>query len=383
MLMLSCVDENVYHPQVLMSETDLEILTRAETFINECKETVVLPMNRNNSKFYSRVTSNSDKIEIDWGNSKIHRLDDGRIILMTPLKSEKEMLSKVKCVDELEHNFLFTKTYSCLVVIMNKDEIWAKLFTYIPDECYEFNDVNMIGCFVDQTNYSGLLLTSTIGGDIKKGYRYNNGCLVSKYSITEKSHTTDSENIFENGESKKRLQIYFFSRQYVSRTIYNLDSESLICSLCGGNALECKCVIIEEDPIYCEICNMLKGECVCDYFKCSECGQDPCSCIYDDWDDDDNIGDEGGNNDDEGGNKNEEKDDKESGGGTANSEANVGPYEYTKNDNMAVPDIPQTMPIQVPNTCVTAIMEFVTQIYGPYINEGEFWTYYSLECEDK
>lgn len=256
-----------------------------------------------------------------------------------------------------------------------------KVFTYLPDSEYAENNVSKldtIGCFAEYSNYQGLLLTSTIDGKLINGFRYNEGVLVSRLTIKNNvlDHSPSHEGCMDEHCSeccdKKEFRIHLYSLRTLARTTYDVDSETnLICSICGGDALKCDCIIVEEEPVICDKCGELKGYCICEIFKCDECGQDPCECPINSGGEDVDGGDEGGCSG---------SDENPSGGvSTGNNNSSTGPYTPVSTDNMAKPNIPTTMSVQVINACVPAIMELVSQIYGSPINEGEFWEAYIRE----
>jgi len=58
--------------------------------------------------------------------------------------------------------------------------------------------------------------------------------------------------------------------------------------------------------------------------------------------------------------------------------ANIGKkYEPTAGDKLFKDNFTQTMYTQMPNTCVTSIMEYVNHLFGGNLNEGVFWIKYA------
>ncbi len=68
------------------------------------------------------------------------------------------------------------------------------------------------------------------------------------------------------------------------------------------------------------------------------------------------------------------------GGGGPNAGLPLIPKDYTpnSNDKMAKPDLKKTMPKQLPNTCVTSIMDYIDDNFcGNLSNEGDYTTDYA------
>ncbi len=120
------------------------------------------------------------------------------------------------------------------------------------------------------------------------------------------------------------------------------------CRICWN--YPCKCPI-PTDPDACMICH--KNPCEC--HRCQYCGQLLCygTC----------LGGGGGNQ----------------GGDTGNTD----PLKYIEKvvDRFAMGNIPRTMPTQLPNCCVPAIMEYINHLYGGIINQGDYILDYNIDYQ--
>lgn len=381
-LLWSCVDEHLLNKNYQDFGVDKEYVNEIQKALSALGGNISFPVsNKESVKMLSRGVPYSTDARVEWDEARVHHFKN-KVVVMIPIYSEDELLSKIVYNESGVNNYKFSKTFSRLVAIYENEKCYMKVFTYLPDSEYAENNMSKldtIGCFAEYSNYQGLLLTSTIDGKLINGFRYNEGVLVSRLIIKNNvsDHGLSHEGCIDERCSEcsdtKEFRIYLYSSGVLARSTYNADSETnLICSICGGDALKCDCIIVEEDPVICDKCGELKGYCICEIFKCDECGQDPCECPI-------NSGDEDDNNDGE--DEGSDNGSGENSGGASGENTSRTPYLPANTDKMANVSILNTMEPQTTiYTCVPDIMQFVyVDIYGGNITRNDLYNDYWIK----
>ncbi len=139
------------------------------------------------------------------------------------------------------------------------------------------------------TNYSGLLLVSSLNGILSHAINFEKG--HREYIVRPKSHhhdhahsintrtmVTDSVQSLPNDVHSSNVA-FFNMRTVTSNSAirsYSYDEtyEQPGCLFCGGDPYTCDCL----EVVVCEECGYEPDSCVCD--KCIICNEDPCVCEY-------------------------------------------------------------------------------------------------------
>lgn len=184
-----------------------------------------------------------------------------------------------------------------LAVIKNKGTLVGRIITFIPDAKYKqdfTNNIIELGFNVNNTNYSGLQLVSTLDGVFLYGDRYDEGKPVYHFmpTATYKRHCLEHEHGHEHDslpapispdKAHLFLRLHTFKSFASTRTDgygFEETGDGETCSLCGKNVDECTCVTITAPIIVrCPVCGMDIKYCLC----CQRCHQYPCICCTICW----------------------------------------------------------------------------------------------------
>ena len=122
--------------------------------------------------------------------------------------------------------------------------------------------------------FCGKVFISELNGQLIKGFGYtngrNNGTLTLAFNSIENTEEGNHNHDSEHGHSL--LMSISFQESTVIMTRGVGGEYYIVCSICGGNAENCECIVIKA----CRICGEQNG---CKCAKCSNCGEMTSECI--------------------------------------------------------------------------------------------------------
>lgn len=240
------------------------------------------------SHTFMQISSNntSEDFELDWSTLQNDMDEEGNIVLIIGLKSEYPFSGLVFYRNEGKEKTHVNIAASKLVLWKLKGGIVGRILTYIPD--YKFsrdsiNNIMQLGYKLEDSNFSGIKLVSTLDGLFLYGDKYDEGrnlfhFLPSKiYRKTVEKKDSTQLNSSIKKLSKEHIYFKLFSEKtrLTSKAVYTTqEGGGLRCSFCGRPVNECTCVIITPPTVYCPRCGMQIKYCLC----CSRCNNYPCIC---------------------------------------------------------------------------------------------------------
>lgn len=136
----------------------------------------------------------------------------------------------------------------------------------------------------DHTDYSGLLLISSLEGTLFHGFNYENGRRQYTFRPNVKAHEHHHETnpitraLTTTDNRIAPIQAPVFNMRLITSasaiSTYSFDNETYEqpgCIFCGGNPDTCDCFIVEA----CSKCHKLIEDCIC---PCPFCDLYPCEC---------------------------------------------------------------------------------------------------------
>ena len=277
-----------------MKDSDSTLMNLIKEKLQQSEQQLSLPYvnKQQNRHALTRGVSYSTVVSPQWEDAQTVWNDDEEILLV-PLQNEEELRSRTHVDLCGEESFQFSKTFSRLVVRRKGESTIAHVLTYLPDAVYmeeHAAKLDTMGYYPGYSNYEGIVLVSSLNGNILHGLLYKHGRIIAKlYPGEGSSHTHDCshEHGTECEHRRVSLKINLYSSfQVQTRGGYDDDGgESILCSTCRGNALNCDCFVIVGEIKYCEDCGAETFNCKCneeddqpDLTICSVCGDEPCSC---------------------------------------------------------------------------------------------------------
>ncbi len=221
----------------------------------------------------------------DWSNSHSFSEDDGEVLLI-PLNMKKNVsiwrFSIVRNRSKKEQ----TPLYSFLYIKKNRSSgvTVCHFLSYSPERNYLKKNKNRKDIeWYDptHTDYSGLLLVSSLNGTILHGINFENGNRVYMFRPNKNKniHTRSTERIMDSIVSNiDTTSISFFNMKVITSNslirTYSYDDETYEqsgCMFCGGDPYTCEC----WEVVACKTCGNRLEECTC---SCLSCNSDPCIC---------------------------------------------------------------------------------------------------------
>lgn len=218
----------------------------------------------------------------------------GQTVVIVPLKCDEDIRSTLSIKDGDETTYQFAKVFSRMIVKPNEGDNGIYVLSYMPESNYAsaFTDIESeMGYDPSEVEFTGLIVSSRLNGEVMKSYLYNGGYL--EHSFIHKIHKCHDNKCAENHNYNniyKGLKIKF-SLENVNQsrsTNYNTTSEGgsngdngdsgnnngdkKECEGCGQPIERCICKT-------CEKCLQKEFKCIC---VCSNCGfqQRDCICGY-------------------------------------------------------------------------------------------------------
>ncbi|WP_291529413.1 hypothetical protein [Bacteroides sp. UBA939] len=296
-LLFSCTDEFTEFSELSrVSPEDSEMVRISKGFLEENRNVLSLPvLGTSSSAGMSRTRSlhslnYSPQAAPLWGKAMVKQ-HDGVENLFVPLTRHEELHSVVRLRQGNDVKYQFSNTSSKLLVRKRGEQVMAHVLTYMPDSRYISKHPSLLdtlGMDFRGTDYTGLLLVSSLGGTVYHGYVYKDGNITHRIAPAAHVHHDDGD---ENGHvcdhshadnSDSHVAMELFSPVKATRGIGdNFDLPGTVCSICGKWVDDCSCWTCEGYYIYCDSCGMLMGFCICSSPNfCPLCGKEPCVC----WD---------------------------------------------------------------------------------------------------
>ena len=307
----SCTDEGIidaptWHQTV--EHGDNALVRDAKAMVDGTQGNLSMPdMFKTLGKTQTRAANSepqtlaSGSFTLDWEAAQSLYEEDGTVLLV-PIRMKQNMAiwrftvinNKRKAEQTPMHSVLYVKKFD------STGNIMGRVLSYAPSRQYIKRHPKyrqgLEGYNPDRTDYSGLLLISSLDGNLSHGFNYENGHRQFMFRpnthVHEHSHEHESAPVTRaltlldssqhnhaTDQKIATIQAPIFSMQMISSTsainTYSYNNESngqLICSICGKNVITCTCMIID----YCQYCYKLIGECICDI--CEICGKEICTC---------------------------------------------------------------------------------------------------------
>ena len=305
---VACSDNPSFGGQ---NDKNKELILKAKSLVQAQGNAVSLPKVKKpgNDKELSRSNTNAIvEATLLWDEAKTY-IKENETVVLVPMQNDEEICSKVTIKTGENETYQFAKTFSKLVMVFRGEETISRVFTYLPESNYAYDNkeaLNNLGIDLKEAGFHGFVLVTFLNGDRSHVFRYEHGAL---YSILRKgnahSHENCKDTACEHNENtpKTTVSIKLFTEQLASRsTAYTSDSERQPCKEVGTpsictcsnacqcsfycdckNELNCLCGLDEGGIEYCNSCNKLRDFCTCfpgeeGETKCEICKKNPCVC---------------------------------------------------------------------------------------------------------
>ena len=319
----SCTDEGIidaptWHQTV--EHGDNALVRDAKAMVDGTQGNLSMPdMFKTLGKTQTRVANSepqtlaSGSFTLDWEAAQSLYEEDGTVLLV-PIRMKQNMAiwrftvidNKRKAEQTPMHSVLYVKKFD------STGNIMGRVLSYAPSRQYikrhpKYHQ-RLEGYNPDRTDYSGLLLVSSLDGNLSHGFNYENGCrqFMFRPNIHAHEHSHEHESTpvtralalpdscqHNHTTDQKMVSIKstVFNMRMISSTsaisTYSYNNETYEqpgCIFCGGNPYTCDCLIVSvcetcgnipEDCIcICDECNRKKANCIC----CILCNSFPCTC---------------------------------------------------------------------------------------------------------
>lgn len=313
MMLHSCTDEGImdapfWHQAV--EQGDNAIMRAAKAMVEGTQGEMSMPdMVKTLGKSQTRAagaapqTLAAGSFTIDWEAAQSLHEEDGTVLLV-PIKMKQNMAiwrftvinNKRKAEQTPMHSVLYVKKFNRTGNIMGRVLSYAPSRQYIKKHPKYKNEIDWYN--PDHTDYSGLLLVSSLEGTLFHGFNYENGHrqytfrpnvhahnhnheqestpvtrAVAIADSCQHNHATDDNKILTAQSTVFNMRIISSTSAINTYSLNNETSGQIYCSFCGKLVDDCECLIIDGDR--CENCNKLLKDCDC---KCPFCGKRECEC---------------------------------------------------------------------------------------------------------
>lgn len=296
-LFLTCTDDSPpWKANEQQQEQESTMMKLAQMHLLQNGNVLSLPTPHASKASTKTAFTPSDAIPL-WEEAEHVNYKDENILLI-PLQSKQEIHSRVRISQENELSYQFSKTFSRLVVRCRENTSFAQIITYLPESHYASEHkekLNTLKFDPREIDFHGILLVSTLKGELLHGLLYENGIITCK--ITPKDAHSHSDEYTHEHPSECTHQhlappeflINLYTSSNAQTRSYSDDEEGgdLYCSFCGLNVNDCNCWTCEGDYIYCSNCGFLQAYCICGSEGgggdggselCPICGENPCVC---------------------------------------------------------------------------------------------------------
>lgn len=340
----SCMDEGIidaptWHQVVEFGDDAL--VRDAKAMVDETQGELAMPdMFKTMGKVQTRSSGSAPQtlasgcFTFDWDAAQSFHEENGTVLIV-PIKMMQNMAiwrftvinNKRKAEQTPMHSVLYIKKFKRTGNIMGRVMSYAPSRKYMKKQAKMKKQNERLEWYnPDHTDYSGLLLISSLDGTLIHGYNYEEGhrqfmfrpnvahqhnhsheatpatrAVAEADSCIRHDHTTENKLV-----SPKRT---VFSMRMISSTSaissYSFDNETYVqpgCVICGKDPYTCVCNTIVGDICddcgklpencicICPICEnkectcpcpfCLKSPCECNTENCLFCGKYPCECEY-------------------------------------------------------------------------------------------------------
>ncbi|MBR3897611.1 MAG: hypothetical protein IKJ42_11500 [Bacteroidaceae bacterium] len=427
MMLHSCTDEGIvdapsWHQAI--EQGDNAIMRAAKAMVESTQGGMSMPdMFKTLGKAQTRAagaapqTLAAGSFTIDWEAAQSLYEEDGTVLLV-PIKMKQNMAiwrftvinNKRKAEQTPMHSVLYVKKFNSTGYVM------GRVLSYAPSRQYikrhpKYHQ-RLEGYNPDHTDYSGLLLVSSLDGNLSHGFNYENGC--RQFMFRPNTHAHKHEHEHESAPVTRTLALpdscqhnhatdqkteaihsTVFSMRMVSSTsavsTYSYNNETggqLYCSFCYKPVDDCVCLIVDGDK--CENCKKLLKDCVC---PCPFCNSHPCKCNNTDCIFckkypcicESTVGGGGGGNNNSSNNGNNNNQNQGGGSHGSGNTSTSTPVKHTPSStDKMIEKAPLTMKKQKKNTCVTTIMTLIdNQLFNGSKDISEYHQYYSERTKIK
>lgn len=286
----SCTDDKEKSSDNSAESTPSEIM-EVKNFLKD-KILSVIDMNKTfgdptHMLIFTKNSSASEDFEPNWQTLQNYKDEEGNDVQIFELKSESPISGLIYSRSAGKEKTHINTATSKLVVWKLEGILVGRIMTYIPD--YKFsrdslNDVTQLGYKLEDSNFSGVRLVSTLDGIFLYGDKYDEGqnifhflpTKVLRNTIQEKDSTQTK--VYENDQPKERIYFKLLSEKkskLPTRATYTTrEGGGLKCSFCGKLVDKCSCLTITPPKVYCPRCGMETKYCLC----CNRCKKHPCIC---------------------------------------------------------------------------------------------------------
>ena len=299
MMLHSCTDEGIvdapsWHQAV--EQGDNAIMRAAKAMVEGTQGEMSIPdMVKTLGKSQTRAegaapqTLAAGSFTIDWDAAQSLHEEDGTVLLV-PIKMKQNMAiwrftvinNKRKAEQTPMHSVLYVKKFDSTGNIMGRVLSYAPSRQYIKRHPKYKKKIEWYN--PDHTDYSGLLLISSLDGTLFHGFNYENGRRQYTFRPNIKTHEHHHETspitraLTTTDNRVAPIQAPVFNMRLISSasaiSTYSFDNETYEqpgCIFCGGNPYTCDCFIVEA----CSKCHKLIEDCIC---PCPFCDLYPCGC---------------------------------------------------------------------------------------------------------
>ena len=310
MMLHSCTDEGIvdapaWHQAV--EQGDNAIMRAAKTMVEGTQGEMSMPdMVKTLGKSQTRAagaapqTLAAGSFTIDWEAAQSLHEEDGTVLLV-PIKMKQNMAiwrftvinNKRKAEQTPMHSVLYVKKFNRTGNIMGRVLSYAPSRQYIKRHPKYKKKIE--GYNPDHTDYSGLLLISSLEGTLFHGFNYENGHRQYTFRPNVKAHEHHHETnpitraLTTTDNRIAPIQAPVFNMRLITSasaiSTYSFDNETYEqpgCIFCGGDPYTCNCFEVVGDV--CDICGKVVENCICECPFCDkllrECECSNGNCLF-------------------------------------------------------------------------------------------------------
>ena len=298
-VLISCSEDLGFGNKIEQDETN--IVSVAKQIYQNQGSSVCLPNPKANKNNASR-SSFSYLAELDplWNEAFTYNQGTDTVVIV-PLNCDNEIRSNLSIIEGDETTYQFAKVFSRMIVKPSEGENGIYVLSYMPESNYASSYPNLeaeMGYNPTEVDFTGLIVSSRITGEVMKGFLYNEGVLGHYFApVTQECHDHNCTENHNHNHEHKGLSLKFNlqnanqsrSTTYSSRSESGEDNENSgnmeeICEKCWNKKKDCICVCWDCGfhidyciCVPCGFCNKKKSECICDNTEekkevCQLCG---------------------------------------------------------------------------------------------------------------
>ena len=305
----SCMDEGIidaptWHQVVEFGDDAL--VRDAKAMVDETQGELAMPdMFKTMGKVQTRSSGSAPQtlasgcFTFDWDAAQSFHEENGTVLIV-PIKMMQNMAiwrftvinNKRKAEQTPMHSVLYIKKFKRTGNIMGRVMSYAPSRKYMKKQAKMKKQNERLEWYnPDHTDYSGLLLISSLDGTLIHGYNYEEGHRQfmfrpnvahqhnhSHEAVPATRSVAEADNCLRTEKKLVSPKRTVFSMRMISSTSaissYSFDNETYVqpgCVICGMDPYMCVCIIVEA----CQYCYNPIEDCVC---PCSFCNSYPCVC---------------------------------------------------------------------------------------------------------